>query len=139
MCFTIFMITLILAILIGIGISLFSTQNTHPVTITLANYPLSGIPLYLIVIVSLLAGIVISFIMHTVSLLSSFFAIQQKDTTIKHAHATIANLKEKIRELELENERLKEISNEPRIVEKGEERPHTHWSFPFFTKFGKTI
>src|SRR5437868_6607768 len=101
------MVVLVLAILIGIAISLFSTQNTHGVTITLANYPLTGVPLYIIATVSFLLGIIISFIGSLFSSISSFFALHSKDAAITQANTTIKNLKNRVQELELENTRLR--------------------------------
>src|SRR5438067_2051291 len=100
------MLLLILAILIGIVISFFSTQNTHGVTITLANYPLTGVPLYIIVTVSFLLCIIISFIGSLFTSISSFFALHSKDAAITQANTTIKNLQEKVQQLELENTRL---------------------------------
>lgn len=111
------MIVLVLAILIGIGFSFFSVQNAHGVTITLANYPLTGVPLYAIVIVTFLIGIVLSFIVSLFTSLSSFFSLHRKDATIHTAETTIKKLEQKIHELEIENQRLRNNRSIPNIVD----------------------
>jgi len=124
------MFTLVFTILIGVGISLFAVQNTHAVTLVLANYPLTGIPLYIIVVLSLLLGIIVSFVTYLMSSLSSSFAISKRDRVIRSEQTTIEHLQEKIHDLEIENTRLR---GEPETAERKteEKQPHHQWTFPF--------
>ena len=57
------MFALIILVIFGIGVAFFATQNTQAISITVANYPLTGIPLYLIVLGSLLLGFLVSWIL----------------------------------------------------------------------------
>lgn len=105
------MATLILAIFLAIGILYFSIQNTYPITVTLANYPLTDIPLYLIVIISVGIGLFVGFIINIFQSLSTFFSIHGKDAAVRNANNTIASLKEKLKDAQIENKQLREDNN----------------------------
>lgn len=107
------MLALIVLIIFGIGIAFFATQNTQTISIILADYHLNGIPLYLIVLVSLLLGFVVSWLISLVDVISSAFKIHGKDSAIKNANKQIAELTKNVHQLELENERLKGESGHP--------------------------
>lgn len=107
------MFALIVLFIIGIGVAFFATQNTQTVYVTLANYNLRGIPLYIIVLGSLLLGFVVSWIISLVDVISSALKIHGKESTIKNANKQISELTKKVHQLELENERLKAESGHP--------------------------
>jgi uncharacterized membrane protein YciS (DUF1049 family) len=107
------MFALIILFVLGIGIAFFATQNTQTISIILADYHLNGIPLYLIVLVSLLLGVVISWIIGLIGVISSSLKIHGKESTIKDANKQISELTKKVHQLELENERLKAESGHP--------------------------
>ena len=107
------MFALIILFVFGIGIAFFATQNTQTISITLANYPLTDVPLYLIVLVSLLLGFVVSWILSLVDVISSALNIHGKEGAIKDANKQIAELTRNVHQLELENERLKAESGHP--------------------------
>jgi uncharacterized membrane protein YciS (DUF1049 family) len=108
------MFALIVLFIFGIGVAFFATQNTQAISITLANYPLTGIPLYLIVLVSLLLGFVVSWIISSVDVIASALKMHGKENTIKNANKQISELTKRVHQLELENERLKGESGHPR-------------------------
>lgn len=105
------MIGLIILIVFGTGVGLFSTQNTQPASITFAQYTFSNIPMYLIILGAILSGIFVSWVISLVGFVSSFFTLHGKESKIKEAKKEIADLTKRVHELELENERLKAESN----------------------------
>ncbi len=107
------MFALIVLFIFGIGVAYFGTQNTQTISVTLANYNLNGIPVYVIVLGSLLLGFIISWIISLVDVISSAFKIRGKESSIKDANKQIANLTKTVHQLELENERLKAQSGHP--------------------------
>ncbi|GEM_PF-359122 len=115
------MLALILTVIFGLGIAYFATQNTNGVTITLANIPLRGVPLYMIVVGSLLIGLFTSWIISLADGISSMLTIHGKDTAIKKAESAITDLKTELHMLELENARLKGEHNEQLESESVEE------------------
>ena len=108
------MFALIILVIFGIGVAFFATQNTQAISITVANYPLTGIPLYLIVLGSLLLGFLVSWILSFFDVISSALKIHRKESTIKDANKQISELTKRVHQLELENERLKAESGHPR-------------------------
>jgi uncharacterized integral membrane protein len=103
------MFAIILTFIFGLGIAYFTAQNTHGVDLTLANYPLTDVPLYMIVIASLLIGLFVGWIINLMQSISSGFTIRGKETAIKRAHTDIASLQSRIHALETENARLRGV------------------------------
>ena len=95
------MFTLIFAILAGIVLAFFAIQNTSHVTIVLANTPVSGIPLWLVVIISILIGLITASYFNVINIVSSALKLHSKNETLKSADSEIENLRH-------ENQRLKE-------------------------------
>ncbi|PIR80177.1 MAG: hypothetical protein COU25_01415 [Candidatus Levybacteria bacterium CG10_big_fil_rev_8_21_14_0_10_35_13] len=108
------MLALIVLFIFGIGIAFFATQNTQAISLTFANYSIHGVPVYIVVLVSLLLGFAVSWIISRVDVISSAFKIHGKESTIKNANKQISELTKKVHQLELENERLKGESGHPR-------------------------
>lgn len=101
------MITLILLVLVGILAALFAGQNTTSVSVTLANHTLKGIPLYLIVLGSLLMGLLISSVISLFNSIASSWTIRGKNKKIVESKRTVSELSKHVRQLELENDKLK--------------------------------
>jgi len=98
---------LILAVIFALGIAFFATQNTALVTLRLANYILPGVPLYLVMAISLLMGLFVAWLVGIIDNVGTIFTLRGKDTRLKQAHTTISSLETKIHNLEIENARLK--------------------------------
>jgi len=113
--------TLILLVLFGIIAGIFAAQNTGHASIIVASYPLKDIPMYLIVLGSLLMGLLLSSVMSLVSYIKSSFMLHGKDVKIRETKRTVGDLTKQIHQLELENAKLKEHSTI--LHEKIDERP----------------
>lgn len=107
------MLTLIVVLIFGIGVAFFATQNAQQVSVTLANYELTSVPMYVVVLASLLLGISTAWIISLVGSISSTLTIHGKDTKIKESKKEIADLIKRIHQLELENEKLKAELDRP--------------------------
>ncbi len=101
------MASLIILIITGAGFAYFATQNTQRISINLLSYSFSNIPVYTVVLIALLLGIVICWIISFFGFVSTTLKILGKDTKIKQGSKEIETLKQKIHDLELENENLK--------------------------------
>lgn len=127
---------LIAAILFGLGFAYFATQNTDGVTLKAGGYVLPAIPAYLVILSSLLIGLIIAWILSSISWVSSMMTIRGKDSKIRHTETTVNKLESKIRELELENSKLRGektgISQTDRTITR--ETPRRN----FFDKFRDT-
>lgn len=100
------MFVLLILIISGIGAALFATQNTQGVSITFAGYTFTDIPMYLIVLCTLLIGISISWIISLAGSISSSLTIHGKENAIKETKKQINDLTKQVHELELENAKL---------------------------------
>ena len=98
---------LLIAILFGLGIGYFATENTTPVTIRLADYALEEVPLYLVVVGSLLVGLLIAWILYIARSVSARLTIYGKNQVVKKTRRNMAELEQRVHELEVENERLR--------------------------------
>ena len=101
---------LIIAVIAGIGISYFATQNPTTVSITLASYHFVNIPLFTIVAGSLLFGLLVAWIISLFGSLGNAFLFRKQNNRIEKDNQIIHDLENKIHNLELENARLKEKS-----------------------------
>ncbi|HZQ29959.1 MAG TPA: lipopolysaccharide assembly protein LapA domain-containing protein [Patescibacteria group bacterium] len=107
------MFALIVLVVFGIGVAYFATQNTQATSITLLSYHVRSVPLYLVVLGSLLLGFVVSWLLSLVGVISSALKIHGRDSTIKDSNKQIAELTKRVHQAELENERLKGESGHP--------------------------
>ena len=103
---------IILAVIVGLGIGYFATQNTSLINLNFGPYLAPNIPLYLVVIGAVLLGLLLAWIFSLVNSLSSKITLHGKENKIKEDGKTIAELTREIHQLELENTRLKEKSGE---------------------------
>jgi uncharacterized integral membrane protein len=100
-------ITLITLVLFGIVVSYLSIQNTARVTLQVAGFAVEGMPLYLVILGSLLLGFLIAGVLSSINSLFSAFKIMGKNNTINNSQKEIENLKEQVHQLELANAELK--------------------------------
>lgn len=105
------MIGLILTVIFGLGIAYFSTQNTGGITIKLYQYAWHNIPLYFVIVGSLLAGIVMASLISFVNNISSKMILRGKDSKIKETKQLVDTLTKNLHQLELENAALKANNN----------------------------
>lgn len=87
-----------------------SQNNLMPVPLHLGTYTFSDIPLFYIIIGSLLTGLGLAFVIYLFNSIFTAFTMHGKDNTIKRGKSDIVDLTKRIHQLELENERLKNNS-----------------------------
>lgn len=110
------MLTLILFLVVG-GVMVYLAQNNLMlITLNLGTYVFSGIPLFYIIIGSLLTGLGLAYLIYLVNSIFTAFTMRGKDIKIKKGKSENVDLTKRIHQLELENERLKNNSTivEPR-------------------------
>lgn len=107
------MLTLIVTIVFGLIIGFFATQNTGLVSLTFFNYPIAGIPLYVVVVGALLTGLSLSWIVSLINGVSTGFTLRGKEKKIADYRKEIAELTKQIHQLELENTKLTAETNAP--------------------------
>jgi len=104
------MLTFILFLILGSVMVYLAQNNLTPVTLRLGSYIFSGIPLFYIIIGSLLTGLGLAYLSYFVSSIFTGFTLRSKDKKIKQGKSENVDLTKQIHQLELENERLKNNS-----------------------------
>lgn len=99
---------IILAVLVGLGIAYFATQNTSQISLYLGPLITPAIPLYFVVIGTLLLGLLLAWVFSLVNSLSSKITLHGKENQIKEDEKNITELTKEVHQLQLENARLKE-------------------------------
>ncbi len=105
------MILIILILVAGSALVYLSRFNYTPVTVNLIWYTLSDIPLFYVIIGSLLVGLVLSYLVYLINEISTSMTINGKDNEIKKNKNEVLDLTKRVHQLELENEKLKRKAN----------------------------
>ncbi len=101
------MLTLIFVLVIGSIMVYIAQNNLTPVTLRLGSYVFPNIPLFYIIIGSLLTGLVLAYATHLFNSIFTSLTMRGKDNKIKEKKGEIVDLTKTVHQLELENERLK--------------------------------
>src|SRR5258708_39694239 len=101
------MATLITLVVFGIIAALFANQNNSGATIYLGSTTLQNIPLYLVVLGSMLVGLIMAWVINLIEGVFTGVKILGKNQAIKSGQKELEKLQGKIHELEIENAKLK--------------------------------
>ncbi|MFA6390375.1 MAG: lipopolysaccharide assembly protein LapA domain-containing protein [Patescibacteria group bacterium] len=104
------MFTLILFLIISSAIAYLAIRNSMLVVLHFGPYVFSDIPLFYIILGSLLFGLGLSYLFALIRSISTGFTLRGKDKKIKQGKSENVDLTKRIHQLELENERLKNNS-----------------------------
>lgn len=107
------MLLLIVTFIFGAFLAFFATQNTNGVDISYLGYQWQNIPLYMVVIGSILVGLIIAGIISVINSFTNTFTLMGKDHKIKESTRAATDLQKKIDDLEIDNSRLKTEKEKP--------------------------
>lgn len=82
-----------------------------PVTVNLGWYVIADVPLFYVMIGSLLFGLVLSYLINIIHAISNSFAMRGKNKEIKKEKGEVLELTKQVHKLELENEKQKNDKN----------------------------
>lgn len=99
------MLAIIIIILFSIGVAYIATLNTAQVLINVPGYSMS-VPLYFVVLVSILLGFIFAWILHLMDAFNSFFVMRGKNRVINKEKKTNKELSKKVDDLEKEKANL---------------------------------
>ncbi len=100
------MLVLLVAVIAGIAIAYFGMQNVSPVTIRLNDFVWNDVPVYLVMVGSLLVGLLMAGILYFARSISSTVTLYGKDRAMRKAKHTMAELEQRVHDLEAEKARL---------------------------------
>lgn len=101
------MLELILLLVVGSGLVYISKFNFVPVSVNLGMYTISDIPLFYVIVGSLVIGLVLSYLVYLINAISASFVLKGKDKEIKKYKDEVLELTRRVHQLELENEKIK--------------------------------
>lgn len=101
------MLVLILLLVVGAVLVYISKFNFTPVSVNLGMYVFSDIPLFYVIIGSMVTGLVLSYVVYFVHGISTSLTLRGKDKEIKENKDEGLELTKRVHQLELENEKLK--------------------------------
>jgi uncharacterized integral membrane protein len=105
------MLVLILLLIVGSVLVYISKFNFTPVTVNLGFYTFSNIPLFYVIVASMLIGLVLSYIVYLINSISTSFTLRGKNKEIKKEKDEVLELTKNVHQLELENEKQKNNKN----------------------------
>jgi len=105
------MLILILILVVASVLVYISKYNFTPVTINLGFTVLNNIPLFYIIVVSLLFGLVLSYLAYIIHNISTSFTLRGKNKEIEKNKDEVLELTKRVHQLELEKEKIKNGSD----------------------------
>jgi len=107
------MIMLLMTVGMGIFFAIFATQNTGLVSLNFAGYTLSNIPLYLAILIPLLAGLLLALFFHLAKDFSQSLKINKQKNENKNLKKDLAETTKSAHKFEVENAKIKTENGEP--------------------------
>jgi uncharacterized integral membrane protein len=105
------MLVLILLLVVGSILVYISKYNFTPVSVNLGFYIFSDIPLFYVIVGSLLFGLILSYLAYLFHSISTSLTLRGKNKEIKKNKDEVLELTKNVHQLELENEKIKNGSD----------------------------
>ena len=121
------MLAIILSIIIAVIIAFLVTMDASSVNLYFGTTTLAGIPLFFVVFVSIIIGVLLASVTTIKNLIESKLTIFGKNSDLKKSYKISGQLQEKINKLEEEKSNLKEQLKEA----------HPNRKLPFSFKIGQ--
>lgn len=106
------MLALFLFLAFGLLFGYFATHNTSMSSVSLGTYTFDQVPIYVIVLLSLGIGVVVSSLFYISKSLGVGMMFGKKDKELEASRKETADLMKRVHQLELENTRLKTKNGE---------------------------
>lgn len=100
------MLILIFLLVVGSLLVYISQFNFMPVSVNFGVYVIPNIPLFYVIVGSLVVGLILSYLAYLIRAISTSFTLRGKDKEIKKNKDDVLELTKRIHQLELENEKL---------------------------------
>ena len=107
------MLSLILILIVGSGLVYISRFNYTPVDVNLGVYAFYGVPIFYVIVASILIGLTISYIVLIINSIAYSLTIRKKDIQLKKDQEEILELTKRVHQLELDSEKLKNGDTTP--------------------------
>ena len=101
------MLNIIFLLIAGSGLMYISKYNLGLVSVNMGFYTIADVPLFFVIVASLLVGFILSYIAQLIINISTYIEIKSKSKEIKTGQEEILDLTKTVHQLELANEKLK--------------------------------
>lgn len=105
------MLGLILFLIIGLLIAYLAISNSMLVALSLGPYTAENIPLFYVIVGSILIGLILAYAIHLVRSISTSLTIRGKDKKLHATKTEVTQLTKRLHQLELENEKLRSAAH----------------------------
>ncbi len=95
-------------LVIGSLLVYISQFNFMLVSVNLGFYAFSDVPLFYVIVASMLFGLILSYVVYLIHSISTSLTIRGKDNKIKEHKDEVLELTKRVHQLELENEKLRQ-------------------------------
>lgn len=106
------MLSLIFLLVVGAIITFLSIQNTAVVTLIFLNFTFENLPIYFVIIGSVLFGVVLAYLISFINSISTSLLIRSQSKKLGQEKKEVAELTKRVHQLELENVALN-VENDP--------------------------
>ncbi len=100
------MITLILIVIFAAVYGYFATQNTFNVTVNFLRYTSKPLPLYLVILISIVVGVLITMIFNFIRWFTTNMKLSKKEKDLRKTQDEVNELTKTVHKLEIENTKL---------------------------------
>jgi len=111
------MLILILLLMVGSALVYISKYNFMLVSVNFGSFIVSNIPLFYVIVASLLIGLMLSYFVYWIQSISTYFAFRGKNKEIKKDKDEILELTKRVHQLELEKEKIKNGSEDSELTD----------------------
>lgn len=94
------MLSILFAVIFGLGVGYFATENTTPIALRFGDFVVENVPLYLVAVGSMLAGLVIAWIFYLTRHVAGSMTMAGKARDTSTIERNMADLNYRVRELE---------------------------------------
>lgn len=112
------MLAIILLLVVGSVLVYLSKFNFMLVSVNLGMYIISDIPLFYVIIISVLVGLVLGYLAYLFHAVGNSYRLRGKNKEIEKNKDDVLELTKRIHQLELENEKLSHSSGQEPIDDK---------------------
>ncbi len=117
--------------LFALAVAYFAIQNTIGVTLVVANNVIANVPLYFVIISSIVLGVLLSSIISGMNAIEAYQKLRGKEKEIAQDQQEIHTLQDKVHNLETENAQLL-AQREQNVEDAHEVEQHQEESKPSF-------
>ena len=98
---------IIFLLLAGTALTYISRYNLELVTVNMGIYTIANIPLFYVIVGSILIGLILSYVLQLIRNITTYWEIRAKSKEIETGKQEILDLTKTVHQLEIANEKLK--------------------------------